>query len=508
MPLRLDNDVSAKQVADMSIAVVNGWYSYCSDDDNSLKDKLVMHIWEKTAFVAFAINALNDFFSNPLTRTLWKNEAFATTKELVEACWSLYSELNTCLERAKDEKPPWPFRHMSVEEICAKVDCLHSALVLLRSVLEKASQCGSGTPDARDLRGIQHRLDDVAACVVEYEKVLFGDLSNYSPVERRVTSFIDLGSAARASRDARLTMETVEICLPHTEHPWDSMNWRPDLDTLKEGRPMSPDPAQDDNLIPRSSSELDKCIIYLEELLQQLKVVQKSGDSGSPQDFAAEYAQMRKALDSLILGEREQKPPSSRRQSFQIAPVKAYLRRAKYSWKDWLLLGPIMKPKKETFTIAELHEGGQCPFPSCGAHSSHSKEAAQSDTQAKQEHFNEKRVFEIPEGVSNNTATVPGEDSTPPARLLTPAPSAPPNLSFTTIYTEDDDSSSCHSCSSHESASSFCVVGEGSSKGQSPSLAKEASHSTAQMPWGLPECIRSMPKSATDAVRLWTTLPE
>lgn len=184
MALQLDNGVSAKQVADMGIDVVNGWYSYCSDDDNSLKDKLVMVIWERTAFLSFAINALNDLFSSPATRDLWKNEAFATTKELVGACWSLYSELNTCLDRAKDEKPPWPFRHMSVEEICAKVDCLHSALVLLRFILERASQRGAGTLDARELRAIQHRLDDVAACVAEYEKVLVGDLASYSPMRR------------------------------------------------------------------------------------------------------------------------------------------------------------------------------------------------------------------------------------------------------------------------------------------------------------------------------------
>ncbi|KAL1646609.1 hypothetical protein SLS58_003195 [Diplodia intermedia] len=500
MALQLDSGVSAKQVADLGIDVVNGWYGHCSDDDNSLKDKLVMVIWERTAFVSFAINALNDLFSSPTTRDLWKDEAFTTTKQLVEACWSLYSELKTCLDRAKDEKPPWPFRHMSVEEICAKVDCLHSALVLLRFILEKASQCGRGTPDARELRAIQHRLDDVAACVAEYGKVLVGNLSSYSPVQRRSTCHLDFDSIARPPREARLTMETVEICLPQTEHPSETADRKPDLDTLKEGEPLSPAPADDNDAPPLPSSELDKCIVYLEELLQQLKVVQRSGDPDSPHDFAAEYTQTRKALDNLILGERQQKPPPSRRQSFQIAPVKAYLRRAKYSWKDWLLLGPIMRPKKETFTIAELHEGDQCPFPSCGAHSTPSNEPAQSDIREKLEHCSEKRVFKAPGDMPDSTATMPGEDGTPPSRLLSPAPGQPANLSFTTIYTEEDDSSSCHSCSSHESASSFCVVGEGSSKGQSPLLGKDA------LPWALPECMRNMPKSANDALQMWTTL--
>ncbi|OJD31357.1 mg2+ transporter zinc transport protein [Diplodia corticola] len=508
MALQLDNGVSAKQVADMGAKVVSGWYGYCSDDDNSLKDKLVMAIWEKTTVISFAINFLNDFFSNPATAELWKDEAFTTTKELVEACWRLYSELNTCLERAKDEKPPWPFRHMSVEEICAKVDCLHSALVLLRFLLEKASQRGKGTLDAQELRAVQHRLDDVAAGIAEYEKVLVGDLSSYSPVEQRSSCCLYFDHMVRSPREARMTMETVEICLPQTEHPSETVNQSPGLETPKEERPMSPVPAEDDDVASLPSSELDKCIIYLEELLQQLKVVQKSGDLDSPHDFAAEYTQTRKALDNLILGERQPKPPPSRRQSFQMTPVKAYLRRAKYSWKDWLLLGPIMKPKKESLTIAELHEGDQCPFPSCGAHLTPSNEAAPSDAKEELEQCNEKRVFKIPGYMTNDTATAPGEDGTPSSRLLSPAPDRPATLSFTTIYTEDDDSSSCHSCSSNESASSFCVVGEGSSKGQSPALGKGALPSAAQMPWALPECIRSMPKTANDALHRWTTLLE
>lgn len=265
------------------------------------------------------------------------------------------------------------------------------------------------------------------------------------------------------------------------------------------------DRMEDEERIPAEAPEtrLNQCVSHVKELLFHVEQLQRYGESESPKELAAEYSRIRKDLDNLILDDEEEKFSASRRQSFQMAPVKAYLRRAKYSWKDWILLSPINKSKREEFTMPELHDGNDCPFPGCQAHTKPSKDSPHVGSSEEQRTPTEKELLDMPGHFPGHAVATAGEEMHPSARFLNTAPGPHPNLSFTTIYTDEDDSSSCHSCSTEESVSSFCVVGEGSAKGQSPSLAKAPSSPAMS---ALPKCMRTMPKSAHDALRLWTTL--
>ncbi|EKG15033.1 hypothetical protein MPH_07716 [Macrophomina phaseolina MS6] len=454
MELTIASGVSALQVADLGIKVV-------SDSDRDLNGicggDLDAALGLNIVRASLAIRALDAVFRDPIRKDLWKHDAFRTTQAITDTCWCLFLEVEASLNGVLEEPSLWPLVQWGFEVLSAKAQCLKDALKVLRAVLE---------------------------------------------IPREDTHMPKRGSAAGmaphkamgTTGGARPITSTSAICTFHYKPQSPIVCQRQDFDRVQEEEQTSPEV---------SETGLDQCASHVKGLLHQIEGLRKYGGSQSPRELAAEYTRIRRDLDGLILDEEEEKAASPRRQSFQMTPVKAYLRRAKYSWKDWIMLSPISKSKREDFAIPELHAGNECPFPGCQAHEKPSKESPRSEMPKGEIVHSEKRTFELPEGMPSHIIPFPEEEMHPSARFLGQTPGPQPNLSITTIYTEDDDSSSCHSCSSAESASSFWVVNEGCSKMQSPSLANAPSSSASA---ALPECLLKMPKSAHDALRLWTTL--
>lgn len=263
---------------------------------------------------------------------------------------------------------------------------------------------------------------------------------------------------------------------------------------MKEGGQAPAHEPRPDDASAFSPSDLDKCISHIRDLLRLAEGLRHWEDGKQlPQDLTAEYIRVRRALDSIILRDEDERTPASRRQSFQMAPVKAYLRRAKYSWKDWFLLSSIIKGKKEALIVPELHEGKHCPFPDCQAHTTSSKQSPQISNGEKQE----MQLFEMVGDIPACTTTPPNEQFHPAAGLLGPTPCPLPNLSLTTIYTDGDDTSSCHSCSSQESTSSVSPINEKASGAHTKDSTRAGT---------MPVFSPKVPKSAHDALQLWTTI--
>ncbi|KAF4314051.1 hypothetical protein GTA08_BOTSDO01098 [Botryosphaeria dothidea] len=149
---------SSIQVADLGFKLARNIYDYAEAYQNS--DKRLKDVARDVRLTCNVVGELEGVFNHPATKALKKDKALATAHETLEACESVFGEIQQSIEKARKNKLLLPFRQPKMDMLSANLDRLKSTLMLLVAVLQHAYHIASDEKKRDELRELMRAKDE------------------------------------------------------------------------------------------------------------------------------------------------------------------------------------------------------------------------------------------------------------------------------------------------------------------------------------------------------------
>lgn len=164
---------SAIQVADFGLKLSKNLYAYFEAVSNA--DTRITGLAKDIEVTSQVIQEASRVFKDANVQSVRNDNANATATTVIEACRTIFKEMDKLLEKGRKNKLSWPYKLYRFEILYADLDRKKNTMQLLLLALQAASQSIShDKPPARDeemMRKIEELVRTNEACMRRYEEV-------------------------------------------------------------------------------------------------------------------------------------------------------------------------------------------------------------------------------------------------------------------------------------------------------------------------------------------------